>query len=187
MNEFPRVYPCSSDNFCESGCCHPVSIFTPFEEQIIANDFYSKESVLPSIPTKLAAGRYTWDIDSSSRKYEPGSVSQIPLRNRSTIMDSNSRYEETERTIIRPRVPKIYQKSEIEPPQSVVERIPRPRFQRNANNQEVESHYKRVVKKVIKNQLGTKEGKIVEEDGKTLYFVNGRKVSRDEFNKQEWF
>lgn len=48
-------------------------------------------------------------------------------------------------------------------------------------------HTRRVVERIIKTPQSKRVGKIVQEDGKTHYFLDGKQVTRARFNSEQWF
>lgn len=179
--EFPKKYPCSPGNFCQGGCCHAPALFSTeeMEEEILADgtEVFSKEYVIPSAPTKLAGGRYKWNDDTSGREYRPagGDSKKVELRNEAFDCRNDSKtrnyHKMSSQTSDIPPYEPIFSKSDRPPP-----------FQRTE-----ETHHTRIVRKVIKDPRGTKTGEVIERDGTTEYYINNKKVSREQFNREEWF
>lgn len=178
--EFPSLYPCSTGHFCASGCCQsPIAFFEDSPSEI-EEDFplvwehqrsestalavMHKKQNLPNAPTRLAKGKYTWDDDSSGRNTTSiGPNGRVVDKKLVTLPNLYDHYREcNERTMLTPYVsPQVYQKSGI-PPSDLI-----------ANKADAEIHRKHVVRKIIKSPRGTRETKLVEENGKVSYFVNG--------------
>lgn len=48
-------------------------------------------------------------------------------------------------------------------------------------------HNRRVIERIVKTPQSKHVGKIVQEDGKTHYFLDGKQVTRSRFNAEQWF
>ena len=48
-------------------------------------------------------------------------------------------------------------------------------------------HKRRVVERIVKTPYSERTGKILEEDGRTSYFLDGKQVTRAQFNAEQWF
>lgn len=48
-------------------------------------------------------------------------------------------------------------------------------------------HSRRVIERVVKTPNSKRVGKIVEEDGQKHYFLDGKQVTRQRFNEEQWF